>query len=368
MNLDDLRAGLAELAEESQPTDLRDRAVATSRRIGRTRLALVAAATVLAVAAASAVVALGRDDDRALPTPVATLPAGATSAIYTANLGGFGNLAVWNGSGVRTLYYRDYPFGRYAGDQFRESLTVSPDGTYLSWLSNAGVHLSRVGDNDMVVLNRQDGDFRVSAGCTVPEWTSDSTRLLITSWEPESNIVEAGWFAVDGGAFTVRDDDDELRYACDVHTNGDWLAYTVSPRLGTFETHVRNLRTGETRMIPDLSENRLDFEISSVSPDGERITARLIDNASDRHLAPPRTLQANHVIDTRTGQTLPFPLAPGRVAAQQLYYTPGGDLVARFVEADRSWLAVYAPDGRLLGEADEPAEVRESVLLRVVMP
>ncbi|GAB7049325.1 hypothetical protein [Catenuloplanes indicus] len=369
MNLDRLRTDLAGLADEVEYKDLRDRAVRTSRRIARIRLALVAAGTVAVIGITSAGFALHRDD-RALPEIATTRtlpPAGATSAVYIANLEGFGNMAVWDGGGVRTLHFRDHPVGRYGGDDLRESLTVSPDGTYLSWISAAGLHLSRLGDNDMVVLNRQDGDFRISGGCFGPEWASDSTRLLAATSQPTRNAVETGWFAADGGAFTPLVDE-KLRGACDVHLNGDWAAYTTSPRLGIFDTYVRNLRTGETRMVPDLSANRLDFEISSVSPDGSRITARLIDNDDERNAVPPRTLEANHVIDTRTGETLPFGIETGRLGAHQLFFTPAGDLVARFTEGDRSWLTLVAPDGRLISRADEPAEVRDWVLLRLVTP
>ncbi|GAB7041365.1 MULTISPECIES: hypothetical protein [Catenuloplanes] len=366
MNLDDLRAGLADLAEEARPVDLRDRAVRTSHRIARIRLALAAAATVAVVGVTSAGFALRGGNDRALPE-IATPPAGATSAVYIDNLAGFGNMAVWDGGGVRTLYFRDFPVGRYGGDELRDSLAVSPDGTHLSWISNAGLHLSRLGDNDMVVLNRQDEDFRFSGGCSAPAWSSDSTRLLAVMWQPETNSAQTGWFAVDGGAFTPRDDE-KLRYACDVHINGDWVAYTVHPRLGVSETYVRNLRTGASRTIPNLSGNRLDLEISSVSPDGERITARLIDNDAERQTAPPRTLEANHVIDTRTGESLPLDDDTDGLGPHQLFFTPAGDLVARYVEADRSWLSILSRDGRLLGRADEPAEVRESVLLRLVVP
>ncbi|MFI5841022.1 hypothetical protein ACIA8K_15085 [Catenuloplanes sp. NPDC051500] len=370
MNLDSLRAGLHDLAGAAQPVDLHDRAVRTSHRIARTRLALVAAATVAVVAVTSAGFALGHDD-RALPDIATTpspstgaLPPGTRSAVYVDGLDGLdgqGSITVWTDDAVRFHDVRTNGIGRYSGDEVQESLTVSPDGTRLSWTTQSGIHLARVGDDDMFVLPREDADASVDGSCLEPEWSSDSTRLFGRMWTRETQRI--GWFSIDEGSFTAVPDE---QWGCDVRINGDWAAFTDMPQVGRFDQVVRNLRTGETRVIPDPSGNETDFEIVSISADGRRITARLIDNEQARVVSPPRTLAADLVIEVSSGMTLP--LDTGGRAVRQLFFLADGNLVARVGDEARSSLLIIAPDGRVVSQAEEPVEVREATLLRLVLP
>jgi TolB protein len=366
LNPDGLRAGLHVLADEVAPVDLRDRALHTSRRIARTRLALIAGATVLAVAAASVGLSVRRDD-RALPEIATTpTPAVTPARVYLDALDGGRTVIRWTAGGLTRRDIDAYSTARPTVAQVRESLSVSPDGTRLSWSTDVGISLAGFDATAVRVLPGPSlGDPLVDDACLEPEWSSDSARLLTRTRMSGGASMYAGWFAAADGSFTVVDDS-LLRNSCDARINGDWAAFTHSPGLGRFVAYVRNLRTGETREIPDPSGNRTDLEIVSISPDGARVTARTIDNNPERYADPPRTLAADLVVDTRTGATVP--IAVGGTEVRQLFYLTDGNLLARVRDGARSSLLVFTPAGRLAERVDEPAELRDAVLLRAVTP
>lgn len=369
MNLDNLRAELHDLAGEARPADLRDRALRTSHRIGRIRLALVAAATVVVVGVTSAGLALG-GEDRALPEIATTRgpivpPAGVTSAVYIDDLVFQSPVTVWSAAGLQRIT-RQWA-GENAGDSMiRNTLTVSPDGTRLSWstgsglqvMSIAGAGVSQGGDD--ITLESENRDQPVVFGGCV--WSPDSTRLLAGTRNPDEQGWITGWYTLADRSFAEVETVD-ISLGCAVETNGDWVAgsYLLPSRRMTIA--VWNTRTGERR---EFLDGLFSAEVTGVSPDGARVVARIVDGYSAEEGPLERNRQGTFLIDSHTGEKLP--VDTGGREVRQLYFQPDGDLVARVRDGGHHNLMIFAPDGRLILDAPEPPELLDSVLLRVVTP
>ncbi len=114
---------------------------------------------------------------------------------------------------------------------------------------------------------------------------------------------------------------------------------------GTGAKAIRSLGTGGAG-APRSS----DFE--SLAPDGGHIVLDLhTGNMDDGDAA--RGLNANTVLDTRTGATVATP------AFQQALYLPNGNLLTR----DKGTLTVVSPDGRTVLTQTEPAAAKDWMLL-----
>ncbi len=72
------------------------------------------------------------------------------------------------------------------------------------------------------------------------------------------------------------------------------------------------------------------------------------------------------MLDTRTGAEVAIGTL-GRDVRQMLYLTDG-NLVVRAADGDRIHLMIFAPDGRLISDGIEAAEVQNAMLMRLVTP
>ena len=77
-----------------------------------------------------------------------------------------------------------------------------------------------------------------------------------------------------------------------------------------------------------------------------------------------RELDANAVIDTRTGRQVDLPL--GGRPLLQAWFRADGRLVARVSDGDHNVLVLVGADGRKIGESREPTTLKDRQILQVV--
>ena len=100
-------------------------------------------------------------------------------------------------------------------------------------------------------------------------------------------------------------------------------------------------------------------DIESVSPGGTRVALYLNDGTTPAGDIA-RGLYCNAVVDTRTGAKVTLPIT-GQL--MQAVFRPDGNLVARVKGQAHNRLVLISPDGRVLDQADEPAALKNTLLL-----
>ncbi|MCM0674245.1 hypothetical protein NCC78_06020 [Micromonospora phytophila] len=389
MNDDRLRLDLAALADDITPVDLRDRALRTSRRLGIQRVVATSAAVFVLIGAATGT-ALAMRPDASAPMPLpgdspsvtvtppaepspslsspppsvnATAPIGGPSAsTVTAGRFFYGPRAVGEGSADPVRLYTWQPGSdptrllALSRSAAMLNAAVSPDGQRIAWVDDDAV---------LWVADRDGSDRRelrddVDGQCWGPAWSPDSRRLTIGALVPdEPGAYRTGTVDVSSGRFT------ETGPGQGCHPvwsgNGRTIAYADG-------SEGRVVLAGpdgsNARSIPNLGgDARYNcFDLASLSPTGDRIALyRRGPDVPSGDVA--RELDANVVLDTRTGKEVALPL--GGRELRQAYFQADGTLVAR-VESGRGFaLVLVGADGRKAGEVAEPASLRDMQILAV---
>ena len=376
MNPDPLKDSLGEIAESVQNTDLYDRALRRSRRIGRNRAVAVggAALAVLGLAGAGLLFRpVGADPSPVVAPPSRTAPsvAASTPSPGTAPSRPAPSSAVATADAPpvtpttavpRSRTLSDLP-GRvfYRSGQDRV-IRLSPDGAVRTVLETAyeAVSVSPGGDRVVYVA---DGALRLAGSddpvldATVdpqqlPAWSPDGTRLIVAAPEAAVLTVATGKLvklpeSLGGEHFRWSGDGRKLIYG------------TSTCRL---KVAAADSRSGTTVPVIGDPEN-------ARNPDGSAACRPLSADRTGRRITAPLEspggpssglLTADALVDTGTGDVLPLPVS-GRVTG--LLFGPDGNLLIRTSDGDRSTLSVLSPDGELLVRAPEPAGVGDAELL-----
>jgi TolB protein len=220
------------------------------------------------------------------------------------------------------------------------SANVSPDGRLLSWVDEDATGDLMVASIDGT--GRRDLGRAEGGSCRVPVWSPDSRKLMI-SLTDKRYLVDVATGTLTNGP---KGDGCHPLWARDKISYGDGMGkvFLANPD-GTGAWAIPGLGTG-----PAGSPRSLDFE--SLSPDGSRIVLDLhTGDMPDGDAA--RGLNANTVIDTRTGARVATP------PLQQALFLPDGNLLVR--NAGR--LTELTPDGRTIRVLTEPAVAKDWVLL-----
>ncbi|WBB65731.1 hypothetical protein [Micromonospora sp. WMMD812] len=386
MNDDRLRLDLASLADEVTPVDLRDRALRTSRRLGIQRaVATTAAAFVLVGAATGTAFAIRPDATAPTPLPAdspsivdttppappapptpsvapstPTPPAAPTATIGRLQYGpGPGTLG--EGSSPTAHLYSWQP-----GSGPKQLLAiprevavlnaaVSPDGRRVAWVVEDALWVSDVDGSGKRKL--RDG---VDRHCWTPAWSPDSRRLAIgTLTKTHPDDYRAGVIDVASGTFT---ESGELPGCHPVWSaDGDFIAYADG---STGAVLLTRLDGPVRRAIPGLGSgsNYRSFDLASLSPDGGRIA--LHRRSPDMEAGDvARELDANVVLDTRTGKEVRLPL--GGRELRQVYFQADGTLVARVKSGGGFAVVLVDAEGRKISESAEPAALKDMQILGV---
>ena len=395
MNQDRLRLDLADLANEVTPVDLRDRALRTSRRLGIQRAIATSAAAVVMVGAATgtAFALMPRNDGQApmpadspsitvTPSPVEVSPTPETSGSAEAPGTATSSAPTQPEATIGRIFYGLAPSNvdrqtgplwsfKPGGSPTRlmdlpstalySNVMVSPDGKRVAWVEP---------DRYLRVANVDGSEERkLSAGdhpttepyCWTPTWSPDSSKLMMSPiLEAEPNqVTEKGIIDLATG-----------RYGPIANVKGCHPLWSADGRVLAYANGEGRVALGRPdgsgeRFIPNLSTQAQfsSFDVSSLSPDGSRIALKLRQKG-DTYGDVGRELDANAVLDTRTGKKVNLPL--GGRTMRQAYFQADGTLVARVASGNRNALVLIGTDGKKISETQEPTALKDMQILQIV--
>ncbi|SCG55739.1 hypothetical protein [Micromonospora humi] len=393
MNQDRLRLDLADLADEVTPVDLRDRALRTSRRLGIQRAVVTSAAALAVLAAATGTALAIRPDGQApapaVPSVTSTPPPSeaspppsaepsrtASASPSTTTGGGPASVAIGrlfygptptgddtSAAGYLWSYEPGSPPTRLAKLPRLAAIlnaAVSPDGRRVAWVDpDDNLRVADVdGDNPRKLT--PGGHRQVERDCWTPVWSPDSRRLTISVvLRPEpAPAWEKGVVELNTGTYT------RLAGIKGCHplwsADGTVLAYAD----GEGRVAVNRPDGSAEKLIPGVggSGARSSFDVASISPDGSRL-ALLLRKPDEPAGDVARELDANAVIDTRTGRQVDLPL--GGRTLRQAWFGADGRLVARVNAGDHNVLVLIGADGRKISESREPAALKDLQILQL---
>ncbi|SBT63474.1 hypothetical protein GA0070622_0426 [Micromonospora sediminicola] len=393
MNQDRLRFDLADLAEEVTPVDLRDRALRTSRRLGIQRAVATSAAALVVLAAATGTALAIRPNSQApapagpsvtsTAPPVDSTPTPSVEPSPTAS----GSPSTVTGGGpagptIGRIFYGPAPSNDETPTAYLwsfkpgveptrlaklprisalSSAAVSPDGKRVAWVDPDNI--LRVADMDGGNARKltPGGHQRVEGDCWTPTWSPDSRRLTIAAvlrTDP-TPVSEKAVLDLASGTYTP------IAKVGGCHplwsADGKVLAYAD----GEGRVAVNRPDGTAEKLVPGVGvkEARPSFDVASISADGTRMALRLR-SPDEPYGDVARELDANAVIDTRTGREIKLPLG-GRTLGQA-WFSSQGTLVARVDAGDHNALVLIGADGRKTGEIREPSALKDQQILQVV--
>lgn len=376
------------------PVDLRDRARRASRRLGIQRAVVTSAAALVVLAAATGTVLAIRPDGQApapaVPSPTSSppppqftpAPSGEPSRAPSADP----STATGGGPAAATvgrLFYGPSPTGDDTsaaghlwsfepGSQPTRlaklprlaailNAAVSPDGRRVAWVDpDENLRVADVDGGNPRKLT-PGGHRQVERDCWTPVWSPDSRRLTISVLLPRGPALvwEKGVVELATGKYTPIA---EIQGCHPVWSaDGKVIAYAN----GEGRVAVNRPDGTAEKLIPGVGVpgGRSSFDVASVSPDGSRL-ALLLREPDGPAGEVARKLDANAVIDSRTGRQVDLPL-DGRTLLQACFGADGR-LVARVSAGDHNVLVLIGADGRRISESPEPAMLKDQQILQVV--
>ena len=389
MNLDLFRADLADLAEDVTPVDVRDRVLATSRRIGRRRVIIGVAAAVAFLAAAGGVAVAAVPDRGAAPIlpPSDSTPwpspepsVGPTPGPTTEPSRPVESTASddpTTSTNIGTVYYGPMPDS--SGDTARlytwvgneepqrgarvprsaavANLTVSPDGRRLAWVDDkAALYVANNdGSSPRKLLDSVDGQ------CWGPVWSGDSAQLGVAVITRTDGDYQDTKGVYDFG----QDRFWEVRQVSGCHplwsADNGTLVYADGSN-GKIMITDTNLRTPSAIAGLGGPGRPYSFDLASIAPDGTKVALhkRQPGEGSGDVL---RGLNVNAVIDVTNGHEIELPL-DGREMRQAQFRTDGS-LLVRVADGDGYAMVLVSPEGKKVTEIAEPAALRDMQMLAV---
>jgi hypothetical protein len=340
---------LDELAGQVRGVDLRDRVLASSRRVRiRRRVATGAAAAVVA-AVVSGIAWAGLPTTRTHRTPPAAVTSSAPPSsrpapwtklpakLYYQASGGHYSLVRWDSTARTTFTAPEPACGLY----------LSPNGRRVVWVATDGG--GRTGN---LMIAGSDGTGRrtllADVACTaenVPVWLPDSAHLL-------SRLGN-------DGQRRVVDVDGEVRESPLAGTLAD-LAWSPSGEYVAYQDNgqivvARPDGTVVHRVAHGDETPTGGFTVQGVSDDGRRVVVGM------RPSDPGQVRTGFRLVDAVTGQNVPVPHAGA--AGGAIYPAPGNTLLVRQDAAGKQRLYLLGPDLKVIDTRTEPASLHDAMLL-----
>jgi TolB protein len=377
-----LRDELRELADSVSPTDLYERSLARSRRIGRREAAVGTTAAVAALSLLGSGLwqlprsgpepvapAAGPALTSPVPAPVAPTtagarradpkptraqrperprPSGTTTAPRSTSIADLPGQIFYAGTGDDHKLVRLIPGERpetvlsapYA------TVGVSPDGSRLAYVANGNLMVVDTGGGDP-----EQAYAGIASAAQAPAWSPDGARLLVNAAEPGVLEVATGTLTPLPGGLGGR----QFRWSGD----GSTLVYATAGC--GLEVAQADADSGTPVPEPGDPGGRAACRPVSVDVTGDLVTVQLEQSSAaafagrDSAVAP-----ADAVLDTVTGDIVDLPVSGKIVGA---VFDPGGNLLVRSVRSGTHRLSLFAPDFTLLLRAREPAALRELELV-----
>jgi hypothetical protein len=356
--MDNLRSGLADLADDVNPVDLRDRALRTSRRIGVRRTALTSALSLVLLGSAgvTAVAMTSGGGEVVEPgvTATTTVAPQSPSPVRATVTGDYYFMRQSGNTKLELTVLREsYPCGTpepgvcqpaTRTEQLRtithpvddacpwQSVTVSPDGRQVAWVVGAD---GLSGGGDLMIADTRGGTPQkrgsrvLCLGTGNVVWSPDSTRLYVGKFDNAGTVG-----TVDAGSGKFSPMEREAWKEAQTLATGPFRGVLLDGRLT-----VTKADGTAPRSVPYVTEHGLDAVVLGVSHDGRY--AAVSTEAGD----PSRRLYVADVIDLTTGRPVGFGV--GKVSA--VWFQPDGSLVVR-VNGDPGKVYRLDTDLRIVAE------------------
>ncbi|MGX6606664.1 TolB family protein [Micromonosporaceae bacterium Da 78-11] len=401
---DPLRASLRALADEVAPTDLFDRALHSSRRIGRREAAVGTGAALAALgllgsglwglpsrpgstppAAAGSLpsASAGRPTSSAVTlvpssnhtplSPTATAQAAAPSPAALRR--GYQPRVVKTTATPRSRALADLPGQvfyqktdtrpdvvrlspgdgrtRTVLEDAPSSVGISPDGSKIAYVADGTLLVGPTAAGDGGTLHVAQG---VAAVTQAPAWSPEGDRLLIDTDQPAVLDVSSGAITPlpeglgSGQHFRWSGDGSKLVYAtshCGLEVAGSGAATATSVPV-----------LGEDRPA-DNPDGLAACKATSVDATGRRVTVPL-QTTGTTGTSGATGDTADTVVDVATGEPVPLPVSGDVIGA---VFHSDGNLLVRTVRPGRTKLWLFGPDNALLVQATEPTALRDLDLI-----
>jgi TolB protein len=193
--------------------------------------------------------------------------------------------------------------------------------------------------------------------CTEPVWLPDGKRLLVRvnmhAW--------AGYLTVATGAFQPLPTEIQGCHFA-FSADGRKMAYAG----GSGKLYVADADGTDPRAIPGIRGTPGEyhaFAALSLSADGSRLATYRFPKDAQTYGDAARSLQANLVLDTRTGNPVSLPVT-GTV--RQVLFRPGGSMLIRLAGSTRHEVALVSASGSVVWRDAEPASLKDQWLLGAV--
>jgi eukaryotic-like serine/threonine-protein kinase len=144
---------------------------------------------------------------------------------------------------------------------------ISPDGKYLAYVDQSGVHLQLIASGDTQTVSQPES-LEATAAWSIASWFPDSTSLLANAAMPggSSSIWVVSLFG--RGPRKIRDD----ATAWSVSLDGSQIAFTASPSLfGSREVWLMTKGGEQAQRLFAATEENSGFARLTWSPDGKRV-------------------------------------------------------------------------------------------------
>lgn len=340
-SMDNLRSGLADLADDVQPVDLRDRALRTSRRIGLRRTALTSVLSLVLLGSAGVTAVAMTGGGGGVPDPGATAsasvgpPSQSPSHSPSPSPAVSGDYYFLRAVGTTKLELHvlreTYPCGTpepgtcepvtrteklrtitHPADDLCpwNTITVSPDGRRVAWVVGADDPSGSSGD--LMIADtaggtaQKRGSRALCLGSRALVWTPDSTRLYTAKLDDAGTV---GVVDATTGKFSPMAH--EAWKEAETLATGPFRGVVNDGRLT-----VTKADGSAPRSVAYEPEHGMEVVVMAVSQDGRY--ASVSSGGSD----PSRQLNAAAVIDMTTGRPVEFPV--GKVA--RVWFQADGSL------------------------------------------
>ncbi|GAA2374799.1 hypothetical protein [Dactylosporangium salmoneum] len=232
---------------------------------------------------------------------------------------------------------------------------VSPDGTAIAFM-----------DHDKLVVTDRDGKHPHTLLTGVPgpgyepQWSTDSKHLLAAKG-PSNATPTWGTIDVTTGTFTPLTE--QARTHVLWSADGKHIAYSNGQgKIMTADADGTNPHTIPILGDPDTTtnpENRRSFDPYSISADGTLVALLQLTKANETNGDIGRDLEANTLIDTRTGNVVNLPVT-GPISA--IAFQPDGTILVR----TPGKLTLLNADRTVRTTVNEPAGLDKARLLAYV--
>jgi Tol biopolymer transport system component len=301
--------------------------------------------SVVALTALAAVATVGLAAAPATAAPAAT---GKIGDLYYAHYAANG-LTKWTASGELTSLPGDA-----SGSDNQLNANVSPNGQWLSWVDT--------NNNTLHVVNTSTGEAKivrnnVDGVCVVPSWSPDNRRLLMADVTPGPDNYRLGILDITTGQYTMLPN---VIHACHPFWSADGRSIAYMAGGGIF---VANTDGSNVREVPGLGEvpGPYAFGLSSVSPRADRVIVAWAADGPGGGEAYRNQFGAT-VLDVRTGKKIAIPVQGELIKAQ---FRKDGSMLVRVKGKDYNQLVLVSAAGSIVKRVNEPAAVKDKMLLTV---